>query len=497
MIAYRRFPAFKLFKLRGLLMLPLKSIHEYGEKCGILGYGSFGYVYRFSSDVAVKRIQNEDKEVPASTIREITALLRVQGHENIVRLYDVYIDQIVGGDTYLVMELCKPFSVANITNLDQCLNYFRQMVTAVTFCHDNHVTHRDIKPENFLFRDDDTLVLTDFGLASFLSDCRKTHSSDVITLYYRAPEVLMGAKNYDYGVDIWSLGVLLYLMLCNCLPNCHSCISLLEASNPLLQLECIFKLRGVPTEETYPEIKEMTIYDLWQATYCRWSTEDQLEKGFQGHLQGELLELCKSLLCINPRHRIKSNELRHASIFQNKIPIVPCVGSKRTFPIAIRSDPLRIPTFEYIRKIARDRHHTVRSHDVMMLLVDSLPAEAFSFSVLPKEHIFFFVAYVCWTIGVKLNDRWTFDITDLLYDYKILMKEIRVLPYEGITRTILTELELHIYRVCRFNFDTVELSDYPGMREHIFYGTGMYSDLLERMREVKEMETEIPLVSKL
>ncbi|KAJ1409340.1 Serine/threonine-protein kinase, active site [Sesbania bispinosa] len=136
-------------------------------------------------------------------------------HPNILQIFDVFENDDV---LSIVLELCKPLTlldriVANPNPLSepQAASLIKQLLEAVAHCHRLGVAHRDIKPDNILFDSADNLKLADFGSAEWFGDGRSM-SGVVGTPYYVAPEVLMG-RDYNEKVDVWSCGVILYIML--------------------------------------------------------------------------------------------------------------------------------------------------------------------------------------------------------------------------------------------------------------------------------------------
>ena len=187
-----------------------------------LGSGSFGRVFLVS--------HNETKKLYALKVIEKRKLLMSYGkldiiyneinihskldHENIIKLYNVYEDNeniniileyAPNGNLYeLIAKQKNGFSEY------KAFEYFIQVVNAVYYLHNNNIIHRDIKPENILIGDDNKIKLCDFGWAKELT--LENRSTFCGTVEYMAPEIV-GSENYDYGVDIWSLGILLYELL--------------------------------------------------------------------------------------------------------------------------------------------------------------------------------------------------------------------------------------------------------------------------------------------
>jgi len=144
-------------------------------------------------------------------------------HPGILRLYEYFETK----DTiYLVMHLCKGGEL--LDRLHQQANsrysekvacqYIKEMLSAIRYCHDNNIVHRDLKLENFLLDNDDnnsSLKLIDFGLSAYFKESQKLRRA-VGTPYYVAPEVLR--SNYTSACDIWSLGVIAYMLVSGVAP---------------------------------------------------------------------------------------------------------------------------------------------------------------------------------------------------------------------------------------------------------------------------------------
>lgn len=87
-------------------------------------------------------------------------------------------------------------------------SFLFQMIRGVSFCHSHRVLHRDLKPQNLLIDRSGGLKLADFGLARAFGIPVRTYTHEVVTLWYRAPEILLGSKHYSTPVDIWSIGTI-------------------------------------------------------------------------------------------------------------------------------------------------------------------------------------------------------------------------------------------------------------------------------------------------
>lgn len=226
-----------------------------------LGEGTYGIVYKAKNRetgeiVALKRIRldSEDEGVPCTAIREIS-LLKELKHPNIVRLYDVIHTEkkLTLVFEYLDQDLKK--------YLDECggeisrqtmKSFLYQLLRGVAFCHEHRVLHRDLKPQNLLINKKGELKLADFGLARAFGIPVRSYSHEVVTLWYRAPDVLMGSRKYSTPIDIWSAGCIFAEMATG--------RPLFPGSSVNDQLMRIFKVMGTPNEESWPGVSELADY---------------------------------------------------------------------------------------------------------------------------------------------------------------------------------------------------------------------------------------------
>jgi cyclin-dependent kinase 5 len=220
--------------------------------------------------VALKRVRldEDDEGVPSSALREI-CLLKELKHKNIVRLYDVlHSDKKLT----LVFEHCdqdlkKYFDSLNGEISSEIVKSFMyQLLRGLAFCHSHNVLHRDLKPQNLLINKNNELKLADFGLARAFGIPVKCYSAEVVTLWYRPPDVLFGAKLYTTSIDCWSAGCIF--------------AELANAGRPLFpgsdvddQLKRIFKLLGTPTEDTWPGLTQLSDYKPFPREFPALSCE--------------------------------------------------------------------------------------------------------------------------------------------------------------------------------------------------------------------------------
>lgn len=190
----------------------------------ILGDGSFSVCRRCIQKSTGKEFAVKIVSRKTDCTQEINLLRACQGHPNVVNLYDVVIDE---GYTYLVFELLKGGELLDRIRKkskfceSEASSILRKLVSAVGFMHSRGVVHRDLKPENLLFTSMDDgaeIKVVDFGFARLKEEKEPLHTP-CFTLHYAAPEVLNGEScGYDENCDLWSLGVILYTMLCGRAP---------------------------------------------------------------------------------------------------------------------------------------------------------------------------------------------------------------------------------------------------------------------------------------
>lgn len=262
------------------------------QKLEKIGEGTYGVVHKAKDKVtgeivALKkiRLETEDEGIPSTAIREISLLKELQ-HPNIVRLFDVvhterkltlvfeYLDQ----DLKKYLDVCEGGMEAGIMK-----SFLYQLLRGVAFCHHHRVLHRDLKPQNLLINREGELKLADFGLARAFGIPVRSYTHEVVTLWYRAPDVLLGSRKYSTPVDIWSIGCI-FAEMCNGRP-------LFPGNSEKNQLERIFLQLGLPDEEEYPGLTELP---EWPSAKARMK-EKSLQGGFSLKRPATLQHLVKNM----------------------------------------------------------------------------------------------------------------------------------------------------------------------------------------------------------
>ncbi|TRZ19704.1 hypothetical protein HGM15179_007437 [Zosterops borbonicus] len=251
----------------------MEAIQESFQKVEKIGEGTYGVVYKARNKrtgqlVALKKIRldAESEGVPSTAIREIS-LLKELKHPNIVRLLDVIHSQkkLYIVFEYLNQDLKKYMDSCQSGELPLSLvkNYLYQLLQGVSFCHSHRVIHRDLKPQNLLINEAGAIKLADFGLARAFGVPLRTYTHEVVTLWYRAPEILLGCRYYSTPVDIWSIGCIFAEMMTR--------KALFPGDSEIDQLFQIFRILGTPTEVTWPGVTQLPDY---KGSFPRWPRKE-------------------------------------------------------------------------------------------------------------------------------------------------------------------------------------------------------------------------------
>jgi len=179
-------------------------------------------------------------------------------------------------------------------------SYLYQLFRSIFYCHGHRVLHRDLKPQNLLLDKHGQLKLADFGLARAFGVPVRTYTHEVVTLWYRAPEILLGSKVYSCPVDIWSVGCIFAEMATR-----HP---LFPGDSEIDELYKIFRILGTPTEETWPGVSKLpdykpTNFPKWKATNLSHVLPNVEPAG---------IDLLAQMLAYDPAKRISAKKaLKH------------------------------------------------------------------------------------------------------------------------------------------------------------------------------------------
>ncbi|XP_008801124.2 probable serine/threonine-protein kinase At1g54610 [Phoenix dactylifera] len=235
------------------------------QKLEKIGSGTYSNVYKARDletgrvvamkKVRVERVNGKEAEEGVRFMAREISLLRRLNHPNVVRLEGVATSRIADSPSlYLILEyLDHDLAVLAASpgvqfSEAQVKYYMKQLLSGLEHCHSQGVLHRDIKGSNLLLNKEGILKIADFGLAtSYDPDHMQPMTSNVVTLWYRPPELLLGATHYGVGVDLWSVGCILAELLTG--------KPILPGRTEVEQLHRIFKLCGSPSEDYWKKSK--------------------------------------------------------------------------------------------------------------------------------------------------------------------------------------------------------------------------------------------------
>eukprot|EP01018_Ginkgo_biloba_P002117 Gb_06096 [translate_table: standard] len=346
-----------------------------------LGEGTYGEVYKAKDIqtgeiVALKKIRpsrEADKDgFPFTALREIKLMTKIN-HENVLKLKEIVSSQgpekdavTQGnpgpsssvpqartadrrGSIYMVFEymdhdlsglVLRPGVKLTIPQI-KC--YMKQFLLGLQHCHENQVLHRDIKGANLLINNHGILKIADFGLARSTHCCYEDHdgqgfTNNVVTRWYRPPELLLGATKYGSEVDIWSAGCIFGELLLG--------EPLVPGKTEADQLDKIFKLCGTPNESIWPGV---TSFPLWKTVRApseppkadHMELEIERKARVLGRTQffdRSAIELLQKMLRLCPTERISAKMALDSEYFwMHPLPCDP-----RSFPMIDASHELNI-----------------------------------------------------------------------------------------------------------------------------------------------------------
>ncbi|XP_061656167.1 cyclin-dependent kinase 16-like isoform X4 [Phyllopteryx taeniolatus] len=274
-----------------------------------LGEGTYATVFKGRSKltdnlVALKEIRLEHEEgAPCTAIREVS-LLKDLKHANIVTLHDIIhtdkcltlVFEYLEKDLKQYMDDCG--SIMSVQNVKI---FLFQLLRGLAYCHRRKVLHRDLKPQNLLINEKGELKLADFGLARAKSVPTKTYSNEVVTLWYRPPDVLLGSTEYSTPIDMWGVGCIFYEMITG--------RPLFPGSTVEDELHLIFRILGTPTEETWPGISTSEEFKTYN--FPKYNAEPLVNHAPRIDNDGH--DLLSVLLQFEAKKRVSAEDaLRHA-----------------------------------------------------------------------------------------------------------------------------------------------------------------------------------------
>ncbi|XP_039299006.1 cyclin-dependent kinase 17 isoform X2 [Nilaparvata lugens] len=308
-----------------------------------LGQGTYATVFKGKSRltdslVALKEIRLEHEEgAPCTAIREVS-LLRELRHANIVTLHDiVHTDKsLTLVFEYLEKDL-KQYMDLWVPNLKNVKLFLFQLLRGLDYCHKRQILHRDLKPQNLLISDKGELKLADFGLARAKSVPTKTYSNEVVTLWYRPPDVLLGSTDYSTEIDMWGVGCIFFEMVTG--------RPLFPGSTVREELQLIFKGLGSPPPDIWPNISI-------PYTFPHYLPDPLISRAHC--LDPDAMDLFKKFLCYEAKERISAADAMLHPYFKSLGPEVhklPDVASIFSIPSIKLAKDLRRKVYSKNRVI--------------------------------------------------------------------------------------------------------------------------------------------------
>jgi len=287
------------------------------KKISYLGEGQFANVYQArdvdkGTLVAIKKIKlgtrHEARDgINRTALREIKLLQEIR-HDNVITLLDV-----IGRRNSI--QLVFDFMETDLENLirkrdvmlqqSHVKNIMKQVLLGLEHLHLNFILHRDLKPNNLLLNSQGRVKIADFGLARFYGSPNRVYTHQVVTRWYRAPELLYGARQYGTGIDMWSIGCIVAELLLR--------VPLFPGESDIDQLLKITEVLGTPTDEQWPNHTKLPDYiKLIDAGPPRNFRMIFTAAG------NDLLELIQQCLHYNPLARWNATQALRSTYFRSE-----------------------------------------------------------------------------------------------------------------------------------------------------------------------------------
>ncbi|CAH0728330.1 unnamed protein product, partial [Brenthis ino] len=286
---------------------------------GRIGEGAHGLVFKArhlptGREVALKKIliKNLEDGIPINVMREIKALQLLRC-KYVIKLYDMFPR---GMSLVLVLEYMSSGLWEMLHHNQQELtmprvkSYAQMLLKGTRYMHAHYVMHRDLKPANLLINHEGILKIADLGLARlYWPDGGRPYSHQVATRWYRAPELLYGARYYSEKVDVWAVGCIIAEMITK--------QPLFAGESDIEQLAIVLQRLGTPTEETWPNHSELPDYHkitFPESSPLPWS---ELLPG----VDDDAIHLIKSFILYDAQKRISAKEaLKHPWFLTRPLP---------------------------------------------------------------------------------------------------------------------------------------------------------------------------------
>ena len=274
-----------------------------------IGGGSFGSVYIVKEITdnkifAMKKFYMDN--LGNGGAKRQYNLLKEFLHENIIKVIEMFEEY---GNQYLITEY-HPYNLLDLLTKNKNFseniikNIVKQIIIGVNSLHSKNYIHRDLKPDNILISNEGIVKITDFDLCKLLVE-GQVNSKNVVTLYYRPPEIFFGETNYKKSVDIWSLGCLMTELFTG--------TPLFKGKNELETLGNICGIIGKPSEENWPGVSKLPLYIPFE------KDKNDLKDILGDKISKEGFEIIEKMLSLCPDKRPSCEELLNNDYFKNNV----------------------------------------------------------------------------------------------------------------------------------------------------------------------------------
>lgn len=329
------------YPLHNPLLQGCRSVYDTYERMDRVSEGAYGIVWKArdlatQEIVALKQIKFEQPEIqeqqgfPVTALREINVLLQLN-HESIVGVKEMVVgtsfDKVFMVMEFMELDLQQAIKETrqypNVLRQAELKGIMKQVLAGTAHMHSKWLLHRDLKTSNILVHKSGRVALCDLGLARRFEDPPRAMTQLVVTLWYRAPELLFGEDKYGPAIDVWSLGCIFGELIC-------VGEAVMQGQGELDQIDKIFQMVGVPTDENWPAFEKLPNAGLF-----RWKEPKHIQLPLkfpintpphfkQSFLDGNGYDLLSKLLTLDPKKRITAQQALDHKYFQEGVkPILP------------------------------------------------------------------------------------------------------------------------------------------------------------------------------
>ena len=323
------------FPLHNPLLQGCRSVYDTYDRIDRVSEGAYGIVWKAkdlatNEIVALKQIkfdfeQKRNQGFPVTALREINVLMELS-HECIVGVKEMVVGS-TDDKVFMVMEFMEldlqqaikqKRQYPNVLRQAELKGIMRQILMGTAHMHSKWFMHRDLKTSNILVHRTGRVALCDFGLAKRYQDPPKHSTEVVVTLWYRAPELLLGEAKYGPAIDVWSLGCIFGELICQ--------EAIMQGQGEIDQIDKIFQMIGTPTDQAWPDAKKLPYFNLFK---WKESKKSLLRETFpinapphykKVFLDGNGFNLLKRMLTLDPRKRISAQEALDHEYFRKGVP---------------------------------------------------------------------------------------------------------------------------------------------------------------------------------